>query len=53
MVKCKPIFDELLKNFVKLSIQRFSSNVVEKFILVSDSVCVDVGKPEEDSQQSE
>lgn len=35
--KCKPIFEEVLKNFPKLSIQRFSSNVVEKFILESDT----------------
>ena len=34
--KCKPIFEELLKNFVKLASQRYSSKVAEKLILDSD-----------------
>ena len=35
---CMRIFDELLICFNKLSMHRYSSNVVEKFIMASDDV---------------
>ena len=35
---CKCIFEELQKNLTKLAIDRYSSNVVEKFILESNMV---------------